>query len=57
MARVERYRHYAGECVRLARETESLAEKHVLLQMAEHWRRLAECAEKDEKRRRRSIAS
>jgi hypothetical protein len=56
MARVERYRHYAVECLRLARESESIAEKNVLLQMAEHWKRLAECAEKDEKRRRCSIA-
>jgi hypothetical protein len=51
MVRVERYRHYAVECVRLARESDCVAEKHLLLQMAEQWRRLAERAEKDEKKR------
>jgi hypothetical protein len=57
MARAERYRLYAAECVRLARKSDSVAEKYVLLQMAEHWRRLAQCAEKDERKRPHSIAS
>jgi hypothetical protein len=57
MARVDRYRLYAAECVRLARRSDSIAEKYVLLQMAEHWRRLAERAEEDERKRPRSIAS
>jgi len=42
MRAAERYRHYAAECIRLARKTDSPAEKDLLLQMAEHWRRMAE---------------
>jgi hypothetical protein len=49
MATAEQYRHYAAECVRLARLSESVSEKDLLLQMAEQWRRLADRAEQDEK--------
>jgi hypothetical protein len=43
------YRHYAAECVRLAQKTDNLREKDLMLQMAEHWRQLAERAEKAQK--------
>jgi hypothetical protein len=46
MVLADRYRHYAAECVRLARRTADTAERDVLLRMAETWRRLAERAEK-----------
>jgi hypothetical protein len=39
--RVEAYRRYAAECVRLAQIISNPTEKSVLLQMAETWRRLA----------------
>jgi hypothetical protein len=42
MRAAERYRHYAAECIRRARKADSPAEKDLLLQMAEHWRRMAE---------------
>jgi len=42
MGAAERYRHYGGECIRLPRNADSPAEKDLLLQMAEHWRRMAE---------------
>jgi hypothetical protein len=48
MATVDQNRHYAAECLRLARKTENVAEKDLLLQMAEGWRQLAERAEKEE---------
>lgn len=57
MVRAERYRRYAAECVRLARKADTPAEKDLLLQMAEHWRRLAQRAEKDEAKRPRSTSS
>jgi hypothetical protein len=41
MGRVQDYRRYAAECLRLARTISSPAEKTMLLQMAETWRRLA----------------
>ena len=37
-----RIQDYAARCVRLAQKTENQADKAVLLQMAETWRRLAE---------------
>jgi hypothetical protein len=46
MRAADRYRYYAAECIRLARETDNPAEKDLLLQMAEHWRRMAERDEK-----------
>jgi len=42
MRAAERYRHYAAECIRLARKADSPVEKDLLLQVAEHWRRMAE---------------
>jgi hypothetical protein len=45
MGKVEQYRHYAAECLRLAQQTSVAAEKDTLLGMAEAWRRLAERAE------------
>jgi hypothetical protein len=42
MRAAERYRHYAAECIQLARKADSPAEKDLMLQMAEHWRRMAE---------------
>jgi hypothetical protein len=57
MVRAERYRRYAAECVRLARKADTFAEKDLLLQMAEHWRRLAQRAEKDETKRACSTGS
>ncbi len=51
MTTAEQYRHYAAECVRLARQSESVVEKDLLLQMAEQWRKLAERAEQYEKKR------
>lgn len=57
MATVERYRHYAAECVRLARQSTNPMEKDLLLQMAEQWRKLADRAEQDEKKSWRGFAS
>jgi hypothetical protein len=48
MRAAERYRHYAAECIRLARKADNPAEKNLLLQMAEHWRRMAERAADEE---------
>jgi hypothetical protein len=45
MGKAEKYRHYAKECVRLAKQTQDLKEKDTLLGMAEAWRRLAERAQ------------
>jgi len=45
MGRAEQYRHYAAECIRLARQSQHPAEKDTLLSMAAAWRRLAEHAE------------
>ena len=44
----ERYRHYAAECIRLVRKADNPAEKDLLLQMAKHWRRMAERAANEE---------
>jgi hypothetical protein len=45
-ARAEQYRRYAADCVRVAQETTNPADKAMLLQMAETWRRMADKAEK-----------
>ena len=42
----ERYRRYAGECLRIAQETADPADKARLLQMAEAWMKLADDADK-----------
>jgi hypothetical protein len=45
MGKAEQYRHYAAECIRLARQSQYPPEKDSLLRMAESWRRLAQHAE------------
>lgn len=45
MSRAGQYRRYAVECLRLANSCDDIREKALLLQMAEHWRQLAERAE------------
>ena len=45
MNRVELYRSYAAECVRLARHSSNPTDKTLLLEMAESWIRMAERAE------------
>ncbi len=47
MSRVDVYRGYAADCVRLASSASSAAAKALLLEMAERWQRLAERIEKD----------
>jgi hypothetical protein len=42
MSSAEQYQRYAAECLRLAQQAETASEKGLLLEMAEHWRRLAE---------------
>jgi len=46
MGKAELYRHYAAECIRLARQSPHPPEKDTLLSMAAAWRRLAEHAER-----------
>jgi hypothetical protein len=46
MGKAEQYRHYAAECIRLARQSQHLPEKDMLLSMAAAWRRLAEHVER-----------
>jgi hypothetical protein len=48
-ARSKRFKKYAAECIRLAHETDDQIRKHVLLEMAEKWRLLAEQAETKDK--------
>ena len=45
MGKAEQYRRYAGECIRLAQQSQRPQEKQMLLNMAEAWSRLAEHAE------------
>jgi hypothetical protein len=47
MSRADEYRDYAARCVRLAQRTTNPADKAMLLQMAETWRRLAEKIERE----------
>ena len=49
MARAEKYRRYAAECLRIARTTQDPREKATLLAMADKWRELADKAESDAK--------
>ena len=44
MGRVELYRSYAAECVRLARQSTNPTDQALLLEMAENWIRMAERA-------------
>jgi hypothetical protein len=50
MGKAEQYRRYAGECIRLAQQSQHPQEKDVLLGMAAAWRRLAEHAESTSER-------
>jgi hypothetical protein len=45
MNRVELYRSYAAECVRLARQATNPADKTLLLEMADKWMRMAQRTE------------
>ena len=45
MSWAERYRTHAAECLRLARQATTPTDKTLLLNMADHWVRLAERAE------------
>jgi hypothetical protein len=45
MSKVEHYRRYAAECLRLGQETSGL-DRAMLIEMAERWRHLAERAER-----------
>jgi hypothetical protein len=45
VGKAEQYRRYAGECIRLAQQSQNPQEKDTLLSMAAAWRRLAEHAE------------
>jgi hypothetical protein len=49
MASADRYMHYAAECVRVAQQIQDSADKTMLLDMAQMWRRLAEIAENMER--------
>ena len=42
----ERYKEYAAECLRIAKQTADTAQRAGLLEMAEAWQRLAETAAK-----------
>jgi hypothetical protein len=48
MTLANRYREFAAECVRVARQSSDPDDKALLLEMAEAWRRLAERAGKAE---------
>lgn len=45
MSKAARYRRYAADCVQLAKELDVSAHKARALNMAEHWRQLADHAE------------
>ena len=45
MSRVDEYRRYAAECLRIAQETSDPETKARLLNMAQKWRELSEKAE------------
>jgi len=42
----DRYKDYAAECLRIAKQTTDTAQRARLLEMAEAWQRLAEAAGK-----------
>ena len=45
MSPAETYRRYAAECLALAQKASTPEDRAHLLQMAQHWRQLAEKAE------------
>jgi hypothetical protein len=49
MRLADRYRDYAAECVRVAKEAKNPRDKAMLLQMAESWKRLGERAARKDK--------
>lgn len=49
VASVDRYKHYAAECVRVAQQIQDSADKTMLLDMAEMWQRMAKIAENMER--------
>lgn len=50
MALTDRYKEFAAECVRVAREASNPKDKAMLLQMADTWLKLAEKAAKSGER-------
>jgi hypothetical protein len=42
MARVEEYRCYAAECIRVAQQIPNPSDKAILLDIAQKWREIAE---------------
>jgi hypothetical protein len=48
MPRVDEYRRYAAECLRIAQQISDPKEKGRLLDMAQKWRELAERAKRDD---------
>jgi hypothetical protein len=46
MERCDAYRHFAAQCVELARHMDTPADRTILLEMAMLWSRLAEIAAK-----------
>jgi hypothetical protein len=50
VGKAAQYRHYAAECIRLARQSPYPPEKDMLLSMAAAWRRLVEHAETQSQR-------
>jgi hypothetical protein len=50
MTDADTYRRYAAECVIMSRQRDNVRDKAMLLQMATAWLKLAEFAEKNDKR-------
>ena len=50
MDRVEEYRRYAMECLRVARQSSNPNDKAMLLEMAQKWQELAERIEQQAER-------
>jgi hypothetical protein len=46
MQRVEEYRRYAAECLRVAHQSNDSHDKSLLLEMAQRWRELADRVER-----------
>lgn len=50
MARVDEYRRYAAECIRVAQQSPDPSDKTILLDIAQKWRELAHKLEAEERR-------
>ena len=48
MARVDEYRRYAAECIRVAQQSPDPSDKTILLDIAKKWRELAHKLEAEE---------